>query len=125
LPATHNAVSGWQAKRDVMRAEHERPVGEERPLQAGKHGLGGVRVDGAEAVVDEEVPGSTVDGAGERHPGLLTAAQRQAAFSDLGQVAVRKDEEIGPEAAAVEDLLIAQPIERQAEKDVVADLKGV
>lgn len=105
-----------------MRAEHERSTGKERPLQASKDGLGAMSVDCTQAVIDEEMPRSAVDRTSERYPSLLPAAQRQAALSNLGQVAVCEDQEVGSEAAAVEGLLVARPVERKAEENIVADL---
>lgn len=82
---------------------------------------GGVRVDRAEDVVEENNVAVRVHRTSEGDPLLLSSRHRQALLADSSLVAVRETFEIGLECAGVQRLLIPVFIKLLAEEDVGAD----
>ena len=92
----------------------------EKSLPDIEEGGGGVRVDGAERVVEEVDVGVAVDGPCELDPLLLPAAHVEAPLPDLRQVAVREVLHVLVQRAALEGPLVLRTPHRPPEEDVVA-----
>ncbi|RUS17035.1 hypothetical protein BC937DRAFT_90513 [Endogone sp. FLAS-F59071] len=81
-----------QAQPYVVRDQYTRATLHERPRDAlFEKVLGGMTIDGAEAVIEQNGGGMTVGRTSERHALLLSTRKRDALLADLGPVAILED----------------------------------
>lgn len=77
-------MSDGEEKFDVVGDNDDRSILEQGGSEAlVDEGGGGVGVDGGERVVEEDVPGSRVDGSGESNSSLLSTTQADSLGSDF------------------------------------------
>ncbi len=84
--------------------------------------LGGVRVDGAQAVVENQVLRVRVDGTGKRDALLLPAREGDAFLADQRFVAVVQNLQVTLQGAGDDDVLVPLLVEGRREQNVFLDV---
>ena len=116
-------VGGRSAHLDVVGDQQAGPALHERaPDAVMEDPLGGVRVDGAEAIVEEDVLRVGVESTGQRDTLLLASRQRDALLTDKGLVSLVEDLEVALESAGDNHFLVPLLVEGRREQDVVLDV---
>ncbi|KAH6611447.1 hypothetical protein Trco_001467 [Trichoderma cornu-damae] len=88
----------------------------------GEYPLARVRIDSAQAVVEEDMSRVGIHGAGQGDSLLLAARERDALFANQRLVAVIQNFEIALKGAGDDDVLVSLFVVRRGENDVVLDV---